>query len=131
MKRRQDSHVRTHVSRSAPKARRSATSQSLSLWGARGHTPDVGSRQYPLFDTSLVNRRNVPKLAISTPRQGDCKPMNECPKLRSAGRALTVDDWGVSDLGAFGQLQSVCDIHAEVADGTFNFRMGEKDLNCA
>ena len=57
--------------------------------------------------------------------------LNECLRLVSGEAHLNVRLWVVSDLGAFGQLQSVFDIHAEVADGTFNLRMAEKNLNCA
>jgi len=57
--------------------------------------------------------------------------LNECLRLVSAEAHLNVRLWVVSDLGAFGQFQSVFDIHAEVADGTFNLRMAEKNLNCA
>ena len=56
--------------------------------------------------------------------------MNGCPKMGSA-QPLNDRFCVVSDLGAFGQFQSVFDIHAEVADGTFNLRMAEKNLNCA
>ena len=57
--------------------------------------------------------------------------MNECLKAGSPLRQLKVVWWVVSDLGVFGQLQSVFDIHAEVADGTFDLRVAEKDLNRA
>ena len=45
-----------------------------------------------------------------------------CPSVGSRVTPVT------SDLSAFGQFQSVFDINAEVADGTLDLRMAEKDL---
>jgi hypothetical protein len=59
------------------------------------------------------------------------RTMNKRSILGRWNRRVNVWVWVVSDLGAFGQLQSVFDIDAEVADGTFDLRMAEKDLNCA
>jgi hypothetical protein len=57
--------------------------------------------------------------------------MNEGPKLGMPERALNGDLWVLSDLGAFGQFQSVLNVNAQVAHRAVDLGMAKKDLNSA
>lgn len=47
----------------------------------------------PTFDMRQANDGFVPSFASVTALQGNRKPMNECPELASAERALSVHKW--------------------------------------
>ena len=47
----------------------------------------------PTFDMRQANDGFVPSFAILTALRGTRKPMNECPELASAERALSVHKW--------------------------------------
>jgi hypothetical protein len=57
--------------------------------------------------------------------------MNEGPKLGSGNYPVNVHNWVLSDLGAFGQFQSVLHVNAQVAHRAVDLGMAEKDLNSA
>ena len=57
--------------------------------------------------------------------------LNECLRLVSGEAHLNVRLWVVSDLGAFGQFQSVLHVNAQVAHRAVDLGMAEKDLNGA
>ncbi|WP_443026042.1 hypothetical protein, partial [Sphingomonas sp. PB2P19] len=88
---------------------------------------------------SPMMRRPMPTAKTTMPRQTTSTHQNALAKpairrrLVSAGSTRVVNDrlWVVSDLGVFGQHESVFNIHAAVADGTFDFHMAKQNLNCA
>jgi len=57
--------------------------------------------------------------------------VNERPKLGGEKGRLSVWKWVRSDLGAFGQFQSVLHVNAQVAHRAVDLGMAEKDLNSA
>ena len=57
--------------------------------------------------------------------------MNQRPKLGSEGRGVNVGFGVRSDLGAFGQFQSVLHVNAQVAYRAVDLGMAKKDLNGA
>ena len=69
----------------------------------------------------------------AAPRLSTCygAAMNEWRKLGRGEKARSDRMWVRSDLGAFGQFQSVLHVNAQVAHRAVDLGMAEKDLNGA
>jgi hypothetical protein len=81
--------------------------------------------------TVVSDTARLPPCAVAIESVPFAFGMNEWLKLGRARRGVSVRNWVRSDLGAFGQFQSVLHVNAQVAHRAVDLGMAEKDLNGA